>query len=187
MAQSSLWRLWRLGVVEVDAADMVYAADWVARGEVGAAESCSTRRTEAHCGAVDAADTGSTLRKGSHGAKSARRSHARRGGLRRIVARSMQRTWSRRCEGVARSEVGATESCSTRRTMAHCSAVDAADTGSTLWKRSHGAKSTRRSHARRGGLWRIVAQSMQRTRSRRCGGSRTERSRRGGVMLNAAD
>ena len=47
MAQSSLWRLWRLGVVEVDAADMVYAADGVARSEVGAAELCSTRRTEA--------------------------------------------------------------------------------------------------------------------------------------------
>jgi hypothetical protein len=76
MTQSSLWRL---GVGEVDAADMVYAADWgalwhgrhsghgvdaveaVALGEVGAAESCSTRRTEARCGAVDAADTGSTL------------------------------------------------------------------------------------------------------------------------------
>jgi hypothetical protein len=77
MAQSSLWRL---GVGEVDAADMVYAADWgapwrsgrsghgvdavegVARGEVGAAESCSTRQTEARCGAIDAADTGSTRR-----------------------------------------------------------------------------------------------------------------------------
>ena len=58
VAQSSLWRL---EVGEVDAADMVYAADGVALGEVDAAESCSTRRTEARCGAVDAADTGSTL------------------------------------------------------------------------------------------------------------------------------
>lgn len=65
MTQSSLWRL---GVGKVDAADMVYAADWgaqwrsgrighgvdavegVARSEVGAAESCSTRRTESRCG-----------------------------------------------------------------------------------------------------------------------------------------